>query len=109
MIDIRAARHDPDRFRAALARKAAAEPFDELMAADARWLSLVPKVDELRARTKLKGKPTPEQLEELQQVKVELQQLEEELARVAAERDEALTRVPNPPDPSAPDGFADVY
>ena len=29
MIDIRAARHDPEAFRAALARKGAAETFDE--------------------------------------------------------------------------------
>ena len=66
MIDVRAARSDPDGFRAALARKGAGEAFDELMAADARWRELVPQVDELRAKTKLKGKPTPEQLEELQ-------------------------------------------
>ena len=34
MIDLRAARDDPDRFRAALARKGAAERFDALLAAD---------------------------------------------------------------------------
>ena len=39
--------------------------FDALLAADERWRALVPKVDELRGRQKLKGKPTPEQLEEL--------------------------------------------
>ena len=48
------------------------------------------RVGELRARTKLKGKPTPEQLEELRSVKDELQRAEEELA--AAERElEQLT------------------
>ena len=67
MIDLRAARNDPDAFRAALARKGAAEAFDALLAADERWRALVPRVDELRGKTKLKGKPTPEQLEELQQ------------------------------------------
>ena len=76
MIDIRAARHDPDAFRAALARKGAVDAFERLMEADARWLSLVPKVDELRARTKVKGRPSPEQLEELKRVKAELQQTE---------------------------------
>ncbi len=34
MIDLRAARSDPDAFRAALARKGAAELFDSLLAAD---------------------------------------------------------------------------
>ena len=56
MIDVRAARSDPEAWRAALARKGASEDFDALMEADRRWLELVPKVDELRSRTKLKGK-----------------------------------------------------
>jgi seryl-tRNA synthetase len=104
MIDLKAARSDPERFRQALARKGAAGALDALLAADARWLELVPRVDELRARTKLKGRPTPEQLEELRGAKAELQQLEEMLAQAEALRDEALARVPNPPDASAPDG-----
>jgi seryl-tRNA synthetase len=104
MIDIRAARHDPEAFRAALARKGAAEAFDELMAADARWRELETQVTDLRARTKLKGKPTPEQLEELRTVKDELKRAEDEHAQAAARRQELLDRVPNPPDPSAPSG-----
>jgi len=95
--------------RAAVARKGAGEAFDALMAADARWLELVPQVDELRGRQKLKGKPTPEQLEELKQVKADLQGLEDELEAAEAERDELLRQVPNPPDDSVPDGVdADV-
>ena len=107
MIDLRAARHDPDAFRAALARRGAAEAFDELLAADARWRELVPRVDELRAQTKLKGKPTPEQQEALRGVKEELQRAEQELAAAEAVRDEALGRVPNPPDASVPDGMTE--
>jgi seryl-tRNA synthetase len=104
MIDARAARNDPDRWRTALARKGAADAFDAWLAADERWRELVPRVDELRARTKTKGKPTPEQLEELRTVKDELQRLEQELARAEEERDALLAQVPNPPDESAPDG-----
>jgi seryl-tRNA synthetase len=107
VIDIRAARHDPDAFRAALARKGATEPFDELMDADARWLALVPQVDKLRASTKMKGKPTPEQLEALTVVKGDLQRVEDQLAEAAAQRDAALLLVPNPPDPTAPDGYTE--
>ncbi len=107
MIDLKAARSDPDGFRAALARKGAAEAFDELLEADERWRALVPRVDDLRGRQKLKGKPTPEQLEELAALKDELKAAEEELAAAETVRDEALARVPNPPDPSAPDGTTD--
>ena len=42
MIDLRAARHDPEAFRAAVARKGAGEAFDELLAADERWRELIP-------------------------------------------------------------------
>jgi seryl-tRNA synthetase len=104
MIDLRAARNDPDEFRRRLARKGAAEAFDRLLEADERWRSLVPRVDELRASTKLKANPTPEQLEGLRGVKEELQRAEEELAAAEGARDEALALVPNPPDDSAPDG-----
>ena len=107
MIDLRAARANPEAFRAALARKGAAERFDALLAADERWRELVPAVDELRARQKLKGKPTPEQLEELNLVKEQLRGVEQELAAAEAERDALLIQVPNPPDPSAPDGDSD--
>jgi len=104
MIDLRAARSDPDRFRADVARKGGGDAFDELLAADARWRELIPQVDELRSRQKQKGKPTPEQVEELKQVKEDLRRLEEELAAAEARRDELLAQVPNPPHESVPDG-----
>ena len=72
MIDLRAARSDPDSFRAALARKGAAEVFDELLEADRAVREIQPRAEELRAARKIKGKPTPEQLEELEQLKAEL-------------------------------------
>jgi seryl-tRNA synthetase len=106
VIDLRAARNDPDGFRTAVARKGAAEAeaFDALLAADERWRGLVPRADELRGRLKLKGKPSVEELEELNRVKEELRAVEEELAAAEAERDRLLEQVPNPPDPSVPDG-----
>jgi seryl-tRNA synthetase len=107
VIDQRAARNDTDGFRRKLARKGAAEQFDAWLAADEQWRALVPRVDELRGKTKLKGKPTPEQLEELRGVKEELQQAEQALAAAETARDEVLTVIPNPPDDSAPDGDSD--
>jgi seryl-tRNA synthetase len=104
VIDLRAARAEPERFRAALARKGAAEAFDELLAADARWRELLPRVDELRSRQKLSGAPAAEQVEELRRIKEELRRLESERDAAAAERDELLRRIPNPPHDSVPDG-----
>jgi seryl-tRNA synthetase len=102
LIDLRAARADPEGFRTALARKGATESFDELLEADERWRELVPQVDDLRSRQKVKGKPTPEQVEELKQVKEELRRLENELSTAAARRDELLQKVPNPAHESVP-------
>jgi seryl-tRNA synthetase len=107
VIDLRAARNDPDSFRTALARKGAADAFDELLAADRAVLDLQPRVEELRAQRKLKGKPTPEQLEQLERVKRELQQLEEQLTAAESKRRDILDRVPNPPADDTPDGFTD--
>jgi len=103
MIDLKAARAEPESFRAAVARKGAGETFDRLLEADAHWRQLVPQVDELRSRQKIQGKPSPEQVEELKQVKEELRQREDELAAAEATRDELLQEVPNPPHESVPD------
>jgi seryl-tRNA synthetase len=107
MIDLREARANPADVRAALARRGAGEAFDALLEADDRWRALVPRVDELRARQKVDGKPTPEQLEELKQVKEQLRSLEQELATAETAREEALAKVPNPPHESAADGLTE--
>jgi seryl-tRNA synthetase len=107
MIDLRAARADPDGHRAALARKGAAGAFDELLEADAGWREVQQRVDELRAQTKLKGKPTPEQLERLTAIKAELGPLESELGDAWRRVQDLLDRVPNPPAEDTPDGMTE--
>jgi seryl-tRNA synthetase len=104
VIDLRAARSDAERWRAALAHKGAAEAFDKLLEADERWRALIPQVDELRSRTNLKGKPTPDELEQLKGIKEDLRRLEDDLARAEAERDRLGLLVPNPPHDSVPEG-----
>jgi len=104
MIDLRRARADADAYRAALGRKGAAVLFDELLAADAAKRALQTQVEELRAQTKLKGKPTPAQLEELKAVKERLQPLEAELGEAEARLQALWERVPNPPAEDTPDG-----
>jgi seryl-tRNA synthetase len=107
VIDLRAARADAERYRAALARKGADGVFDELLAVDERKRALQTEVEELRAQTKSKGKPTPEQLAELTAVKERLQPLERELADAEQQLQALLDRVPNPPADDAPDGDAE--
>ncbi len=107
MIDIRAARTDPERFRKDLARKNAANLFDELLEIDTRWRELETRVTDLRAQTKLKGKPSPEQLEELGRVKEQLKRVEEEHAEAERRRNELLSVVPNPPAEDVPDGVTE--
>src|SRR5215207_6669742 len=78
MIDVRAARADPDAWRAALARKGAAEIFDEFLQADEAWRVANTQVDELRAARKPsgKGKPSPDEIERLNALKEELKAAE---------------------------------
>jgi seryl-tRNA synthetase len=107
VIDLKAARQDPDTFRAALARRGAAEDFDALLTADASWRSLTERAEVLRAAQKSssKGKPTPEQIEQLRKLRDELDQAQDELAKAAEVRDDLLARIPNLPDPTAADGM----
>ena len=107
MIDLKAARQDPDGYRAALARRGAAADFDALLAADAAWRSLTERTEALRAvqKSASRGKPTPEQLEELRRVRDELDQAQDELAAATRQRDELLARIPNLPDATAADGM----
>ncbi len=107
MIDLKAARQDPDSYRTALARRGAAADFDALLGADARWRSLTERTEALRAaqRSSSRGRPTPEQIEELRALRDELAGAQEELTTAAAERDRLLGGIPNLPDPTAADGM----
>src|SRR3954464_12347895 len=107
MIDVRAARNDPDGVRTALARRGDAAAFDDLISADAPRRELLPQVEELRGKQKLQGKPTPEQLEELRTRKERLTELEAQLTSAEAARDSALAQVPTPPHDSAADGMTE--
>ena len=107
MIDLRAARNDPDAFG----------PHSPGGAPARRSTSCSPRtsagVRSCRGSTscarsqKLDGKPSPEQLEQLRRVKDELKAAEDELATAEAARDAALAKVPNVPHESAADGFRD--
>ena len=115
MLDIKAIRDDPERFRAALARRNLADAVDQLLAADERRRALTARVDELRAEQnraskaigRAEGDEKQQLIEEVARVSAELKELEPQLS----ESEEALTALlaatPNLPHESAPDGFTD--
>src|SRR5579872_5381959 len=105
MIDVKMAREQPAAMRAALARKGAdaVVAFDALLETDLVWRECRSRVDTLRALTSPKGKPSPEQIEELARTKGELRAAEEELRASETRRDELLGVIPNPPEAAAPD------
>lgn len=91
-------------FRAALARKGATEPFDTFLVVDRQWREALARVEELRSRTRPKGKPDEAQRAELALLKEDLKSVELTLDQLELERDHLLALVPNPPDESVPDG-----
>jgi seryl-tRNA synthetase len=107
VIDLKAARQEPGRYRAALARRGAADDFDALLAADARWRDDTERAESLRAAQKKlsKAKPGPDELAQLRRLADEIAAANDELAHAARERDELLGRIPNVPDPTAADGM----
>jgi seryl-tRNA synthetase len=107
VIDLKAARQNPDAFRAALARREAAQDFDELLAADASWREYTERAESLRAEQKKasRGKPSPDELAALKDLSARIETALQQQAVAAHRRDEILARIPNLPDPSAADGM----
>ncbi|MGN6792999.1 MAG: serine--tRNA ligase [Streptosporangiaceae bacterium] len=107
MIDLKAARQNPDVFRAALARREAAQDFDELLAADASWREYTERAESLRAEQKKasKGKPSPDELAALKDLSAKIEAALRQQADAALRRDAILARIPNLPDPTAADGM----
>jgi seryl-tRNA synthetase len=106
VISIKAARVEPERYRAALARRGAAEQFDRLLEVDSQWRQLSESAQQLRAEQKRlsKKRPSEEDVKTLQRVKQDLQKAESDLKEAEEGRDALLASLPNLPSPSAPDG-----
>jgi seryl-tRNA synthetase len=110
VIDLKAARQEPGRYRAALARRGAAADFDALLAADATWRELTERAEVLRAEQKKAsraGPPSDEQRAELRRLADELASAQAKQGHAERERQELLDRIPNLPDPTAADGMAE--
>ncbi len=115
MLDLRAIRESPDRFRAGLARRGIPDAVDRLLELDTRRRELTARVEELRAEqnraSKQIGRASPEErpalIEAAAKVSALVKELEPELERVERELRDLLASVPNLPHESAPDGYTD--
>jgi seryl-tRNA synthetase len=117
MLDLKAIRSDPERIKAALARRGAAGQVDELLALDARRRELLPEVENAQAERKAlskqigEKKKAGEEAEELmatvQGLKERIESAKEELEGVEARLAELALQLPNIPDPDAPEGMTE--
>jgi seryl-tRNA synthetase len=115
VLDVRAIREDPDRFRKGLARRNLADAVDRILALDERRRQLTVRVEELRAEQNRSGKAIGRAegedkqrlIGEVARVSAEVKELEPQLEQVEAELSDLLARTPNLPHESAPDGFTD--
>lgn len=115
MIDVRRLREEPE-FRAGIERKRVRDGLlDEVLAADDARRALLAQVEELRARqnaaSKEIGQSSPDErpakIAAAGELKDELTALEPALADAEAVLRELAMQVPNPADPSVPDGGED--
>ena len=130
MIDVKALREDPDRFRQGAAAKRIDVDIDRAVELDARRRELIVARDEARAEQKRIEKELGRQIGQLAgrlkkaegderraiqqemdglkarpaEFKARVQQAEESLAEIDPELDAILLKIPQPPDPDVPRG-----
>jgi seryl-tRNA synthetase len=115
VLDVRAIRDDPERFRAGLGRRNLADAVDDLLAADERRRSLTARVEELRAAQNraskqigaAQGEEKQRLIADVGAVSAELKELEPQLSEADVVLADLLAKTPNVPHESAPDGFTD--
>jgi seryl-tRNA synthetase len=104
-------RRDPERTRAALARRGddAVEAFNAAIAADESWRRLTAEVEQLRAERRQRasarrGRPSEGEIREERRAGERLAEMERQLKEAEEQRHAALAWVPNLPDQSVPLG-----
>ncbi|MGO9976870.1 MAG: serine--tRNA ligase [Solirubrobacteraceae bacterium] len=109
MLDIRLIRSEPDKVRAALARRSEhdAAAVDRVRELDERWRSITAELETLRAEQNSAsrgrtGAPTPQEREQLATLAARGRELSDQEAAVRAQREQALASLPNLPSPDAP-------
>ncbi|HMC50549.1 MAG TPA: serine--tRNA ligase [Solirubrobacterales bacterium] len=117
MLDLKLIRSDPERVKAALARRGAAEQVDELLALDARRRELLPRIEGAQAERKTiskqigeakqRGEDGAEQMAAVAELKQTIESGKAELEQVDGDLQRVATALPNLPDPDAPEGMTE--
>lgn len=115
MLDLKAIREDPERFRAGLARRGVGGALDKLLALDEERRRLTVQVEDLRAEQNraskaigaAEGDERAALIEEVRKVSEELAGFEPRLQSVSEELDSLLGSLPNIPHDSVPEGTSD--
>ncbi len=117
MLDLKLIRSEPERVKAALARRGAAAQVDELLALDARRRELLPRVENAQAERKTlskqigeakqRGDGAEELMAAVQGLKETIESGKAELEEVDAKLGELALSLPNLPDPDAPEGMTE--
>ncbi|HET8863194.1 MAG TPA: serine--tRNA ligase [Solirubrobacterales bacterium] len=117
MLDLKLIRSDPERVKAALARRGAAEDVDALLGLDARRRELLPEIEGAQAERKTlskqigeakqRGEGADELMADVGRLKDRIEAGKAELEKVDAELEQVAARLPNLPDPDAPDGMTE--
>ncbi|HEU5141933.1 MAG TPA: serine--tRNA ligase [Solirubrobacterales bacterium] len=117
MLDLKSIRSDPERVKAALARRGAAERVDQLLALDARRRELLPEIEGAQAERKSLSKQIGEakqrggdaaaEMESVQRLKETIEAGKAELEEVEADLERLAAALPNLPDPDAPEGSSE--
>jgi seryl-tRNA synthetase len=119
MLDLKAIRSEPERFKAALARRGAAEKVDELLALDARRRELLPELERAQAERKTLSKQIGERkgageeaeaealMATVGELKRRIESGKAEVEEVDARLGELALTLPNVPDPDAPEGMTE--
>jgi seryl-tRNA synthetase len=117
MLDLKLIRSDPERVKAALARRGAAGQVDELLALDARRRELLPRIEGAQAdrktiskqvgEAKQRGEDAEPQMAAVAELKQAIESGKAELEQVEAGLEQVAGALPNLPDPDAPDGMTE--
>src|SRR6476661_8027838 len=103
MLDIKFIREHPKKVQEAAKAKGVIINVEDLLKLDEQFQKLQREVQILReeknATAKIKGKPTPEQIEKGKKIKEALDKKEEALQEVEVRLNEFLVSIPNPAKP----------